>query len=120
MRQREGEFQGQVIKLARLFGWRVAHFRPAKTSKGWRTPVSADGKGFPDLIVAKAPKLIVAELKTDRGKTSDDQDAWLEAFGRTTKLRLVCVWRPRDWSDIESAICFGNWGGVMETQETLC
>lgn len=105
----EGEFQDQVIKLARLFGWRVAHFRPAKTSKGWRTPVSADGKGFPDLVMAKSPLKIVAELKTDKGKTSPDQDEWLEALGPTTDVCLVTVWRPRDWPAIEEAITTGNW-----------
>ena len=45
----ERELQDAVIQLARLLGWRVAHFRPAMTTRGWRTPVSADGAGFPDL-----------------------------------------------------------------------
>lgn len=43
----ERQWQAQVIELARILGWRVAHFRPALTKHGWRTPVQADGAGFP-------------------------------------------------------------------------
>jgi hypothetical protein len=28
-----------VIELAKLRGWRTAHFRPARTAHGWRTAV---------------------------------------------------------------------------------
>lgn len=34
----EAQFQAAVVDLARLAGWRVAHFRPARTSHGWATP----------------------------------------------------------------------------------
>jgi hypothetical protein len=50
----EREFQRQVIDLARLLGWRCAHFRPGRTARGWRTPVQADGAGFPDLQPVRA------------------------------------------------------------------
>jgi hypothetical protein len=76
----EAEFQDQVIHLARLYGWRCAHFRPARTEKGWRTPVQADGKGFPDLVLVRGPELIAAELKADKGRVSPEQQAWLDAF----------------------------------------
>ena len=101
----EEEFQNQIIELAHLFGWRVAHFRAAQTAKGWRTAVSADGKGFPDLVLVKAGRLIFAEIKTDdpRSKTSEDQDAWLEAL-RTVAGVLVVVWRPSDWDAIEPTL----------------
>ena len=50
----EKTFQRQVIDLLHLFGYRVAHFMPAMNAKGqWRTPVSADGKGFPDLVAVR-------------------------------------------------------------------
>lgn len=89
----ESEFQTIVIDMARLFKWRVAHFRPAMTSKGWRTPVSADGKGFPDLVLVKSWRLIFAELKTDRGRVSTEQQEWLDA------LPDSCIWRPKDLDD---------------------
>jgi hypothetical protein len=50
----EAAFTDAVIELARLGGWRVAHFRPARTASGWRTPVQGDGAGFPDKGVGEA------------------------------------------------------------------
>lgn len=38
-------------------GYRVAHFRPEKTAHDWRTAVAADGKGYPDLAMAKPGQL---------------------------------------------------------------
>ncbi len=50
----EADFQAQVIDLLHLHGWVVAHFRPARTAKGWITPVAADGAGFLDLLAVHA------------------------------------------------------------------
>jgi hypothetical protein len=86
----EAELQACVIDLAHVYGWKVAHFRPAQTSKGWRTPVGADGKGFPDLVMAKLNHLIIVELKSDRGKLTDAQQEWIYALDAT-------VWTPADW-----------------------
>ena len=63
----EDDWQRQVVDLARLRGWRVAHFRPARTERGWRTPVEADGAGFPDLLLVRGAQLLAVELKTDAG-----------------------------------------------------
>ena len=95
----ERDFQAQVLSLAKLHGWTAVHFRPARTSNGWRTPIQGDGKGFPDLILCRGPHLLFVELKTDRGKPTAEQTAWLNrlrAAGQT-----ACVWRPRDWLLIE-------------------
>jgi hypothetical protein len=48
------------------YGWRAAHFRPARTAKGWRTPVAADGAGFPDLVLVRRTRIVAAELKSGR------------------------------------------------------
>jgi hypothetical protein len=83
---------GQVIELAHLFGWRVAHFRPCKTGRGWRTPVQADGAGFPDLVLVGRGRVIVAELKRETGRATPDQLAWLAAF--TDAGVESVVWTP--------------------------
>lgn len=88
----ERELQSAVIECARLLGWRVAHFRPAETSKGWRTPVEADGAGFPDLVMARRGRLLFVELKSEKGKLRPEQVAWLDALNP-----LAFVWRPADW-----------------------
>ncbi len=93
----EAAFQGQVIDLARTLGWRVAHFRPAQTTRGWRTPVAADGTGFPDLILVR-DRVIAAELKTQKGRIKDEQQAWLAAFAAAGVATYL--WRPSDIDDI--------------------
>jgi hypothetical protein len=97
----EKQFMAQVIQLAKLHRWRVAHFRPAMTSKGWRTPVQGDGAGFPDLILIRGPVLIAAELKVG-SKVTPEQTAWLEAFGGAGAR--VFVWRPENWDEIERTL----------------
>lgn len=99
---RERDFQRQVIAAAKALGWRVAHFRPARTLDGWRTPVTADGAGWPDLVLVRGSAMLIRELKSDRGRLTHVQRAWLDA------LELagvdVGVWRPRDWSVIEMTL----------------
>lgn len=98
----EDGFLGWVLDLAKLHGWRVAHFRPALTARGWRTPVQADGAGFPDLVLVRGEQLIFAELKSERGRLSDEQRAWLDALGQTAAT--CCVWRPSDRQRIEELL----------------
>lgn len=97
----EAEFQRGVIELAQLSGWLVAHFRPAQTMHGWKTPVSGDGKGFPDLVMARE-RVIYRELKAQRGTLSMDQLFWGDALRRAGAD--YAVWRPKDWPQIEEEL----------------
>ena len=99
---KESEFQRIVIDMAHLFGWQVAHFRPAQTAKGWRTAVAADGKGFPDLVIARERQVIFAELKTKTGRLSEAQCRWLDV------LPNAVVWRPADLDEIEQSLRSGE------------
>lgn len=94
----ESDLQGAIIDAARLFSWRTAHFRPALTKHGWRTPVQGDGKGFPDILLIRDRRLLVVELKAGRNKLSAEQEAWLEAFRGVPGVE-VHVWREGDWPD---------------------
>ena len=98
----EAEFTRQVIAFARLHGWRVAHFRSARTARGWRTPVQGDGKGFPDLILVGHSRIIVAELKVGRKTLTADQTEWIAAF--VLAGAGAYVWYPSDWPEIESVL----------------
>lgn len=98
----EAGFTRTVIDCARLFGWRTAHFRPARTARGWRTAVQGDGKGFPDLVLVKGPRLVVAELKVGTRRAAPEQDEWLRAF-RTAGVPAH-IWRPEDWPEIERVL----------------
>lgn len=96
----EREFTKQVIQFARLHGWKSLHIRAARTKDGWRTPVQGDGKGFPDLLLIRRGKIIIAELKVGKNKPTIEQDAWLQSFGYVDGVG-VYLWRPEDWDEIE-------------------
>lgn len=98
MKMTEAELQDAVLEAAQQFGWLRAHFRPAKTKHGWRTPVQGDGKGFPDLLLVRGDRMIAAELKSDGGVVTAEQQAWIDAFGVVPGCEAY-VWRPVDWPD---------------------
>lgn len=92
----EAQLQTAVIQLARFMGWRVAHFRPAQMQSGrWATPVQGDGRGFPDLVLARQGDVVFAELKSARGVLRPEQHDWIAEL-RGAQVR-VFVWTPADW-----------------------
>lgn len=96
-----------MFATAHAFGWRVAHFRPALTKHGWRTAVSADGKGFPDLVLTQAEGgTVFRELKRDATKLDADQEAWGKAL--TDSGADWAVWRPRDWPEVLAFLSGGR------------
>ena len=100
----EKDWQGTVIELAHTFDWRVAHFRPARTKDGWRTAVSADGAGFPDLCLVREngngeAELLFIELKSEKGETSKAQKDWLVALNKVPSISAF-VFRPSDWDEV--------------------
>jgi hypothetical protein len=101
----EHHFQAQVIELAHLYGWRVAHFRPARTEKGWRTPVTADGAGWPDLILVHpvTGELLALELKSAKGKLAPAQEMWLGILQGVKVVNAFC-WKPEHFPLIEAAL----------------
>jgi hypothetical protein len=105
----EGALQQQVVEIAHAFGWVAAHFRPARTERGWRTPVAADAQNFPDLVLVRQGQLIFAECKsqkgelrkgrmTRKGRWAMGQQEWLDLLASTGSRTYV--WRPSDLDDI--------------------
>jgi len=100
-RMSEADWQRQVTEYAHLRGWLYCHFRPAQTSKGWRTAVAGDGAGWPDLCLVRG-RLVIAELKSETGKLSSVQRDWIAAL-ELAKAE-VYVWRPSDWPQVEAVL----------------
>lgn len=101
----EAELQAAVMEAAAGYGWRVVHFRPARTARGWRTPVEGDGEGWPDLFMLRPPRAVFVELKRDartaaaaERQLSPAQKRWRDDFRLTPAVEYY-VWRPRDWPD---------------------
>lgn len=99
--EKEAAFQAAVIELAQMLGWNVAHFRAARTKDGWRTPVAADGAGWPDLVLVR-DRVIFAECKTQCGQLSLKQVAWFRKLDRANAESYV--WRPSDWDEIQTIL----------------
>lgn len=104
----ERELQEAVIDMAHVFGWKVAHFRPAQNSRGdWRTPVAADGKGFPDLVMVSAHAIFFIELKSEKGRLTPEQRDWLDRLSHKNHdwdwnegcTLNTMVWKPDHWKD---------------------
>ena len=92
----EGALLDAIVDMAKLLGWHCSHFRAARTSDGWRTPVQGH-TGFPDLVLLRPPRLVFAELKTAKGKVHFDQATWLNGFRACGPSIETYEWRPVDW-----------------------
>lgn len=85
----EAQFLGWVRDLARWCHWRTYHTLRSRGSE----------PGFPDLVLLRPPRMVVAELKALRGRVSRYQREWLEAFEAAGAE--VYTWRPADRPEIE-------------------
>jgi hypothetical protein len=84
-----------VIDFARAHRWRVHHTRPGQYQSGrWATQIQGDA-GFVDIVMARAGVVLHVELKSERGRLSPQQRAWIEEGGET-----FMVWRPSQWAEI--------------------
>jgi len=98
----EKALQNAVIELAKLYGWRVHHGRPAQMPSGkWATPIQGHA-GFPDLVLVRPPDLLFIELKSAIGRTSPQQDEWLADLAAAGAE--VHLWRPRDITTIKERL----------------
>lgn len=105
--QTEQAFQAQVVAYARLMGWTVWHDVATNAPRACRqckAPLNLprNDAGFPDLVLVRRPRVVWAELKSERGKLTDDQADWirtLRACGQD-----VHVWKPSDWRDVEEVL----------------
>jgi hypothetical protein len=81
----EAQWLAQVRDLARLWRWEFYH--------PWLSVHSA--AGWPDVALVRPPRLILAELKRDDGRTSAEQERWLGLLRACPGVE-VYVWRPSD------------------------
>lgn len=92
----EATFTDAVIELCARLGLLVHHCRPARTAKGWATPIQG-APGFVDLVIVGSRGVLLRELKTETGRVRPEQDAWISRLARSGAN--VAVWRPSDWPD---------------------
>lgn len=83
----EKAYQQRIIDLAKVCGW--LHYHPFDS----RRSVA----GFPDLVLVHPRRKIIQyyEVKTDTGKVSEAQRAWIAALNLAGAQ--ACVVRPAEW-----------------------
>lgn len=107
----EDALKGYVMDLLTKTGWLIHHDRPARGQKEgeWRTHIEGH-PGFPDIVAVHPDegRLLIAELKSEKGRYRPGQKEWLEALDYATVICgggldgrrvTVCTWRPSDWVD---------------------
>ena len=85
----EKAFQQAVMDQAKLDGW--LGFHP------WTSIHSP--AGFPDCCFVRGPRLILAELKTEKGKLTPAQREWRDRLSDVPVIEYY-LWRPSDWTAI--------------------
>jgi len=104
--QSESDFQAQVIQLARHHGFLVYHHIPAMNRRGkWGSHVQGD-KGFPDLVLTNGKRTYFFELKSEKGRASPEQQAWIDALVASGQEARIL--RPSDFEYIVSVVKEGT------------
>ena len=89
----EKAFMHQVRDLAHLLRWQTYHpYLSIHSERGW-----------PDLTFIRPPRLVFAELKTQKGKTTEHQDRWLALLREVEGVECY-LWRPSDWDSITEVL----------------
>ena len=89
----EKEWSAVVADYARLRGWARFHpFLSIHSPSGW-----------PDETLCRPPRLVVAELKSEKGKVTGAQRRWLDLLEGCPPLE-VFVWRPSDWPTVQKVL----------------
>jgi VRR-NUC domain len=82
----ERELQDAIVEAAKLLGWMVFHpFDSRRSTAGW-----------PDLTLVhrRRARLMFMELKSETGRVTHEQHAWIDALARAgADVRVV---RPVD------------------------
>lgn len=75
--------------------------------EGWLRYFTFDSRhsiaGFPDLVLCRPPRLIFAELKTQRGGLTPAQLAWIAALKCVPGIE-VYVFRPADEMTVKATL----------------
>jgi selenocysteine lyase/cysteine desulfurase len=91
----EKDWTAQVREMAEMRGWLEYH--PYRSDRS--TP------GYPDLTLVRAPRVVFAELKTDKrtAKLSQSQKIWMSELGQCPGVE-VYLWRPADLDKIQEIL----------------
>ena len=94
----EKAFQAQVVRLAIAYGWHYMHVPPAYIRGKWQTNTTGT-PGYPDLTLVRDGRVLLVELKSEKGSFRPGQKEWIASAGQHG-----FIWRPSDWDSIVSTL----------------
>lgn len=90
---REDQLQEKILELCGWYHLKVFHVYDSRKSAG---------PGFPDLVITGPGGTLFAELKSDKGRVSLNQEEWIDALRQSGQHAVV--WRPTDWAVIQHTL----------------
>lgn len=96
---KERDFGRQIETMLDYYGWIWKHDETAQRPGGGFATAFKGRKGFPDYVAVRRDRVLVAEIKSEKGRVSDEQKIWLAAFESSGKVETY-LWRPSDLSSI--------------------
>lgn len=84
----ERQLEAAIVKLATLMGWMVYTVADSRSQRSHHP-------GYPDLTMVRGDRLVVAELKSEKGRLRPGQQEWLDAF--CAAGAEAYLWKPADW-----------------------
>lgn len=99
----ETDFQGHVVELAGICGWRHLHVRRT-IGRGRKWVTATNLIGWPDLLLMCPVRgWVAAELKVPPNKATPEQLELLEFLATMPGCRAF-LWTPNDWPAIETTL----------------
>ncbi len=91
--QKEEDYQAQIVALAKAEGWRVYSTWNSKHSPA----------GWPDLVLLRGQYMLCLEIKSAKGRVTDDQRECLAALRQVRHVEVAVV-RPEHWEQIAETL----------------
>lgn len=92
---KESEFKATVVEYAVLHGWLVYSVPDSR-----KVFPRVEAGGYPDLTMARCHRLVVAEVKREGKRPTQEQEEWLELLRGVPGVE-VYVWEPSDWERVQ-------------------
>lgn len=94
---RERDIQDMMEQAAGYLGWRCFHDRDSRRNN----------PGFPDLVCVRNGKLLVLELKTEKGRVRPEQVEWITDLAQVPGV-VARIVRPSDLDEVLAMLKEGS------------
>lgn len=87
------EREGWLVFFIPDWIWRLVFASMKRRRRGdrrWAKP------GYPDLTMVKDGRLVIVELKSEKGEAREVQQRWLDELARVPGIE-VYLWKPSHW-----------------------